>query len=125
MKKIFSVMILSTIIFFCGQNNFANAKDVYAGNTGGLNFFVDTNSIRFEERHSFYVNVKKLDENTGRLKDTNQWKFYSKDYCRAKFYSCWLFDYYLSGKGIPVESNQIAKNILGICRDYDKRVMRE
>lgn len=107
MRKIFSVIILTAIIFFCGQNNFASAQDVYAGNTGGLDFYVDTNSIYLENKESFFVNVKKVDERTGRLKDTNNWKFYiSKTNDGA---TTWFFDYYLSGKKIPVYTNEIAK----------------
>ena len=29
MKKLFSVLILIAVIFFCGQNNFASAQDVW------------------------------------------------------------------------------------------------
>lgn len=39
MRKIFPTIIFVLTIFFCEQNNFANAQDVYAGNTGGLDFF--------------------------------------------------------------------------------------
>lgn len=126
MKKFLSIIILA-IIFVCGQNNFANAQDVYAGNTGGLDFYVDTNSISLENSTSFYVNVKKVDERSGHLKDTNQWKFYM-GYTQMpvgshhKTYHIWVFDYYLSGKNIPVESNHIAKNILSICKRYDSRI---
>lgn len=114
------------MIFFCGQNNFANAQDVYAGNTGGLDFYVDTNTIVPTDSlgayyWKFYVKVKKIEQDTGALRDINQWTFYCTPDQRDHW--SWSFDYYLSGKGIPVESNHIAKNILGICKRYDKRIM--
>ncbi len=132
MKKIFSVIILAAIIFFCSQNNFANAQDVYAGNTGGLDFYVDTNTITptgdYDEMRdgsrlyaAFYVDVKKVDHNSGQLKDINQWKFYQGQGPRDAQYN-YVFDYPLSGKGISVRTNQIAQNILIICIRYDNRI---
>ena len=133
MRKTFSVMILAAIIFFCGQNNFANAQDVYAGNTGGLDFYVDTNTIvptgDYEEMrgggrlyYAFYVDVKKVEENSGTLKDINQWKFYITEGPGNGAQFHWAFDYYLSGTRIPVRTNQIAQNILRICIRYDSRI---
>ena len=130
MKKILSVIILS-LIFLCGQNNFANAQDVYAGNTGGLDFYVDTNTIvptgDYEEMRgggrlyfAFFVDVKKVEENSGELRDINQWKFYTVPERGAQF--GWAFDYYLSGTRIPVKTNKIAQNILSICIRYDSRI---
>ena len=67
---------------------------------------------------AFYVNVKKIEQDSGNLRDINQWKFYTKNgngYTNRAF-----FDYYLSGKGIPVDSNPIAKNILRIVHEYTR-----
>ena len=120
MRKILSAIILTALIFFCSQNNFANAQDVYAGNTGGLDFYVDTNSIYLENKESFFVNVKKVDERTGNLKDTNRWKFYISTMSDGA--TTWFFDYYLSGTKIPVYTNEIAKKILNICQDSGKGI---
>ena len=130
LKKFFSMILFVAVIFFCG-NNFANAQDVYAGNTGGLDFYVDTNTIiptgDYEEMrgggrlyYAFYVNVKKIEQNSGELKDINQWKFYVVPERGAQF--GWAFDYYLSGTRIPVKTNKIAQNILSICIQYDSRI---
>lgn len=73
LKNFFCTILIATVLFFCGQNNFANAQDVYAGNTGGLDFYVDTNTIiptgDYDELrgggrlyYAFYVNVKKLNK---------------------------------------------------------------
>ena len=125
MKKIFSVFVLFAMIFICGQNNFAKAQDVYAGNTGGLDFYVDTNSINLSSSSSFYVNVKKVNTSTGRLKETNQWKFYIMSFDgQSSPTSDWFFDYYLSGNMNPVSSNPIAQRILSICQSYNSRIER-
>ena len=122
MKKFLSVIVLVTaIIFFCGQNNFASAQEVYAGNINWMGFYVDTNSISIEHSMSFYVNVRKYDERNGRLQDTNRWKFHVR---RGSQSSWWEFDYYLSGSNIPISSNKIAQNILRICQNYDSRIFR-
>ena len=132
MKKFLSVLILA-IIFFCSQNNFASAQDVYAGNTGGLDFYVDTNTIvptgDYDEMrgggrlyYAFYVNVKKIEQNSGALRDINQWKFYITEGPGNGAQFHWAFDYYLSGTRIPVRTNQIAQNILSICIRYDSRI---
>ena len=132
MKKFLTAILLATVIFFCGQNNFANAQDVYAGNTGGLDFYVDTNTITptgdYEEMrgggriyYAFYVNVKKIEQNSGALRDINQWKFYITGPGNGFQYN-WVFDYYLSGTRIPVKTNKIAQNILYICIRYDRRI---
>ena len=131
MRKIFSVMILA-IIFLFSQNNSVSAQDVYAGNTGGLDFYVDTNTIvptgDYDEirgygrlYYAFYVNVKKIEQNSGALRDINQWKFYITGPGKGAQYN-WVFDYYLSGMRIPVRTNQIAQNILRICIQYDSRI---
>lgn len=63
MNKFLSVIVLlTTIIFVCGQNNFASAREVHAGNINWMGFYVDTNSISLEHEMSFYVNVKKYDK---------------------------------------------------------------
>lgn len=123
LKKFFSVILLA-VIFACGQNNFANAQDVYAGNTGGLDFYVDTNSIDLHYSSLFYVNVKKVNQNTGRLKETNQWKFYkmSMDGQSSPIDLGWYFDYYLSGNMNPIDSNPIAQKILNICQRYNRQI---
>lgn len=132
LKKFFCTILLASVIFICGQNNFANAQDVYAGNTGGLDFYVDTNTIvptgDYDEMrgggdriyYAFYVNVKKIEQTSGELNDINQWKFYVVPERGAQF--GWAFDYYLSGTGIPVKTNKIAQNILRICIQYDSRI---
>ena len=131
MKKFLSVIILA-IIFVCSQNNFANAQDIYAGNTGGLDFYVDTNTIvptgDYDEipgygrlYSAFYVDVKKVEQNSGALKDINQWKFYITGPDNGVQYN-WVFDYYLSGTRIPVRTNQIAQNILRICIQYNGHI---
>lgn len=122
MKKFLSVIVLATaIIFFGAQNNVANAQEVYAGRINWMGFYVDTNSISLENSMSFYVNVKKYDERNGRWQDTNRWKFHVR---RGSQSSWWEFDYYLSGSNIPVSTNQIAYNILNICKNYDSRIFR-
>jgi len=50
-KKIFAV-ILFAVIFFCGRNNFASAKDVYVGNEkNGDPVYLMTDSIEKEKLH--------------------------------------------------------------------------
>lgn len=39
LKKIFSMVILLAMIFFCGQNNFANAQDIW--------LYTDKNNIEY------------------------------------------------------------------------------
>ena len=124
MRKFLSIILLATVIIFV-SNNQANAQDVYAGNTGGLDFYVDTNSINLSSSSSFYVNVKKVNTSTGRLKETNQWKFYimAFDGQSSPTSDC-FFDYYLSGNMNPVSSNPIAQRILSICQSYNSRIER-
>lgn len=90
-----------------------------------LIFFVDTNTIYLESEKSFYVHVKKVDEKTGRLKDTNQWKFYLDRFGDRSPAHIWYFDYYLSGKHLPVDSNNIAKEILNVCQNYNKSILQD
>ena len=48
LKKIFSVIVLFAVIFFCGQNNFANAQDVYCGTyRDGYDAYLMTETIRY------------------------------------------------------------------------------
>ena len=125
MKKFLSVMVLAVAIIFAG-NNFANAQDIYAGSTGGLDFYVDTNSINLQGSGSFYVNVKKINSRTGNLKETNEWKFYkmTMDGESSPIDLGWYFDYYLSGKMNPIENNSIAKEILSICQRHNRNIER-
>ena len=47
MKKIFSVVML-TLMFFFGQNNFASAKDVYCGTySDGREAYLMTETVKF------------------------------------------------------------------------------
>ena len=130
LKKIFLEIILTMMIFIFGQNNFANAQDVYAGNTGGFDFYVDTNSIYLKNEESFYVNVKKVDEKTGRLKETIRWHFFvsyheggrGEGHIRVG----WSYDGYF-GKNeyelsSPVDYNHIAQKILDICKSFNKEI---
>ena len=122
MKKFLSVIVLTlAIIFASGSNNFVSTQEVYAGNVNYVSFYVDTNSISLENSMSFYVYVKKYDDRSGRLYETNRWKFYVN---RGRGSSWWGFDYYLTGTNTPISSNTIARNILRICQQYDSRVFR-
>ena len=127
MKK----FLMTFLIIFAGFMANVSAADVYVGNTGGLDFYVDTNTIvptgDYDEMrgygriyYAFYVNVKKVEQDSGALRDINQWKFYTVPKRGAQF--GWAFDYYLSGTRIPVESNTIATNILRVCIQYDNRI---
>lgn len=127
MKK----FLVTFAIIFAGFMASASAQDVYVGNTGGLDFYVDTTTIvptgDYDEMrgygriyYAFYVNVKKIEQDSGNLRDINQWKFYTVPKRGVQF--GWAFDYYLSGTRIPVESNTIATNILRVCIQYDKRI---
>lgn len=130
LKKICLAIILTAIIFICGQNNFAGAQDVYAGNSDGVDFYVDTNSISLEHKESFYVNVKNVDENTGRLKETIRWHFFVSYHeggrGEGSFRVGWSYDGYF-GKNeyeliSPVHYNYIAQKILNICQDVNKEI---
>ena len=122
MKKFFSLIILITAIIFAGsQNNFASAREVYAGNVNYMSFYVETNSISVFNQMSFTVYVKKYDDRNGSLQGNNQWNFYVNRTSRESY---WAFDYYLSGTNIPISQNRIAQNILRICQDADSRIFR-
>ena len=57
-KKFFSVMILAAIIFFCGQNNFAQAKDIYVGTyNSGYEAYLMTETIRTNDSE-MYCKIK-------------------------------------------------------------------
>ena len=72
-KKFFSVMILAAIIFFCGQNNFAQAKDIYVGtsNTTGRDCYVMTESIYWENYYICNATLKMVNPSTGNVKMLN------------------------------------------------------
>ena len=58
-KKILSVMILLAVVFICGQNNFAQAKDVYMGNDeNGNKVYLMTESI--DKKQTSYSKIWKM-----------------------------------------------------------------
>lgn len=118
MKKFFAIFAVMFAVIFVGK---VSAQEVYVGTTGGLDFYVDTNSIYLINSEEFYVNVKKYNSN-GSLNNVNEWKFYTVMFNRASGDYGWVFDYYLSGKRIPVYTNRIADEILRVCRNYDRRI---
>lgn len=71
-KKIFSVMLLAAIIFFCGQNK-AAAYDVYVGtsNTTGRDCYILTESIYWENYYECSATLKMVNPSTGNVKFLN------------------------------------------------------
>ncbi len=116
MKKFFAIFAVMFAVIFVGK---VSAQEVYVGTTGGLDFYVDTNSIYLINSEEFYVDVRKYNSN-GSLNNVNQWKFYTADLDGD--IPTWVFDYYLSGRRIPVYTNRIAGEILRVCRNYDRRI---
>ena len=119
MKKFFAIFAVMFAVIFVGK---VSAQEVYVGTTGGLDFYVDTNSIYLINSEEFYVNVKKYNGN-GSLNNNNEWKFYvsGMDGEREPI-RFWAFDYYLSGKWNSVSGNKIAREILRVCQRYDSRI---
>ena len=72
MKKILSVIILA-LIFLCGQNNFANAQDVYVGtsNTTGRDCYVVTESIFWEVPAFCTATLKMINPSNGNVQLLN------------------------------------------------------
>ena len=126
MKKFFAIFAVMFAVIFVGK---VSAQEVYVGTTGGLDFYVDTNTIVVAGKpdgrtySTFYVDVRKYNSN-GSLNNVNQWKFYEAIYNRSNGDYTWFFDYYLSGTRIRVSSNPIAVQILRTCQRYDSRIDR-
>ena len=119
MKKFFAIFAVMFTVIFAGK---VSAQEVYVGTTGGLDFYVDTNSIYLINSEEFYVNVRKYNAN-GSLNNNNEWKFYVGTFDgESAPIHLWYFDYYLSGKCNPVQGNKIAKEILRVCQRYDSRI---
>ena len=71
MKKFFSVLMLAmAIIFVGGQNNFAQARDVYVGtsNTTGWACYVDTDSIYWQNYYQCSATLKMV-KSSGRVQN--------------------------------------------------------
>lgn len=77
MKNFLSIMILAAVIFFCGQNNFANAKDVWVYKySNGDSAYIVYESVVYGVKTSFYAkcNIKYVNS-SGRLIKSEKLEF--------------------------------------------------
>lgn len=112
MKKI---LVLVAAIFIL-QVTPAFAQDIYVGSSDGINFYVNTDTVRLMSSEDFFVDVKEYNRDRS-LKTVNEWRFYI-----GKGGGSWYFDYYPMGEYIPVNNSSIAIEILGKCQTYDSRI---
>ena len=117
MKKFLTIFALAVV--FALQMTPASARDIYVGSADGINFYVNTDTVRLMSSEDFFVDVKEYNPDRS-LKTVNEWRFYiGKDGGR------WFFDYYPLGEYIPVNNNHIAIEILGKCQTYDSRISQK
>ena len=75
-KKIFSAMLLAAMIFICGQNNFAKAKDIWVYKyPNGNSLYIVYESVVYGYKTGFYAyfRIKRVNE-LGELIRTEKWE---------------------------------------------------
>jgi hypothetical protein len=115
-KKFLAVFAVMFAVVFVGK---ASAQDIYVGSADGLNFYVNTDTVRLMNSEDFFVDVKEYNRDRS-LKTVNEWRFYI-----GKDGEHWFFDYYPLGEYISVNSNNIALEILSNCQNYDSRISQK
>ena len=113
MRKFLSVIVFAVAVIFATP---AFAQDIYVGSADGINFYVNTDTVRIMSSEDFFVDVKEYNRDRS-LKTVNEWRFYI-----GKGGGSWYFDYYPLGEYIPVNDSSIAIEILGKCQTYDSRI---
>jgi len=115
MKKFLATFAVMFFVIFAGK---VSAQDIYVGNEDGLNFYVDTDTVRLMTSEDFFVDVKEYKSDRS-LKTVNEWRFYITDSGQ------WFFDYYPWGAHMPISNSTIAIEILGKCQIYDSRISQK
>ena len=116
MKNILTAVIMTVALIFATP---AFAQDIYVGRADGINFYVNTDTVRLMSSEDFFVDVKEYNPDRS-LKTVNEWRFYI-----GKDGKSWFFDYYPLGEYIPVSNDNIAAEILGKCQTYDSRISQK
>ena len=116
MKKFLAVFSVMFAVVSVGK---VSAQDIYVGAADGLNFYVNTDTVRLMNSEDFFVDVKEYNSNRS-LHTVNEWRFYI-----GKDSGHWFFDYYPLGEYISVNSNNIALEILSNCQNYDSRISQK
>jgi len=116
MKNFLALIVFAVAIVFATP---AFAQDIYVGSADGINFYVNTDTVRLMNSEDFFVDVKEYNRDRS-LKTVNEWRFYI-----GKGGGSWFFDYYPMGQYIPVNENNIAMEILEKCQTYDLRISQK
>ena len=107
LKKFFAGIFLATVIFFCGQNNFAEAQDVYVGtsNATGWDCYIMTETIQVHKgaRESYSATLKMV-KSSGNVSylDYHFWYTY-EDGFPVYFSNSQGYEGKISKYGTPIE----------------------
>ena len=115
MKNIFTAVIMAVAVIFTTP---VLAQDIYVGSEDGINFYVNTDTVRLMTSEDFFVDVKEYNRDKS-LKTVNEWRFYLTSGGN------WYFDYYPWGANMPISNSNIAMEILGKCQIYDSRISQK
>ena len=115
LKKFFAGIFLATVIFFGGQNHFAEAQDVYVGtsNATGWDCYIMTETMHDINSNSFEVTLKMVTQ-------SKNVKYLQYTFWRDSYDSDWYFINSQEYSGKVSSETPIEWNILRAFRGSPK-----